>query len=426
MPPCQPLTSLSNIKVKSSPFSALKYADCKYVPGKGSRPRSAPVKPYEIDWIVAPVLLLSPLVGLAGSFFVPLVPKTFLFTFFLVFCCGMSITAGYHRLWSHKAYQATWPLQLFLAVFGAFSMEGSIRWWSRNHRAHHKFTDTTKDPYDVIKSFWWAHIGWMLVKQDLDEVGRADIGDLDKNPIVRWQHKYYVPLVLVGMFAPSLVAGHVWGDYLGGYLYAGIWRLVIVHHATFFVNSLAHYLGEQPYSNYHTSCDSIITAVVSFGEGYHNYHHEFPQDYRNGVKWYHYDPTKWLIKVCYYFGMAYDLRYVPDNEILKAKYQKKSQELNLLKGELSTSFPVWNHERVQKEIHADPSSAAKILLIIFGKVYDATQFSIEHPGGIEILRKFNGMDVTSQFKGEQDDYHIHSKFAITNLLPAMQVAEYEP
>lgn len=200
-------------------------------------------------------------------------------------------------------------------------MEGSGRWWCRNHRAHHKFTDTPKDPYNVRKSLFWAHLGWMLVKQDKSEVGVADISDLDKNKVLVLQHRFYPHLVVAGVILPTLIAGLGWGDWMGGYFYAVVCRLVYVHHSTFFVNSLAHYLGVQHYSDMHSAFDSFITALLSLGEGYHNYHHEFPQDYRNGIKWYHYDPTKWFITACYHLGLASNLKWIDENEIAKAKLQ---------------------------------------------------------------------------------------------------------
>ncbi|KJE96633.1 stearoyl-CoA desaturase, variant [Capsaspora owczarzaki ATCC 30864] len=303
-------------------LSSVPSNDQRYLPGKGMRPRTEPLPAAQFDWIVGSVLLITPFIAIWGIINVPLQTPTLIYTVLLYFASGLGITAGYHRLWSHKAYDAAWPLELFLALSGAAAMEGSGRWWCRNHRAHHKFTDTPKDPYNVRRSLLWAHIGWMLVKQNKNEVGYADITDLDENKILQWQHRNYPLLVLLcGVAVPWLTAGLLWGDWWGGYFYCVILRLVFIHHSTFFVNSLAHYLGNQPYSDMHTAFDSFITAVLSLGEGYHNYHHEFPQDYRNGIKWYHYDPTKWFIVACSYVGLAYNLKFIPKNEIDKAKLQ---------------------------------------------------------------------------------------------------------
>ena len=140
------------------------------------------------------------------------------------------ITAGYHRLWAHRSYNASKPLQYFLAVAGAGAVEGSIKWWSRGHRAHHRYTDTDLDPYNAHRGFWWAHVGWMIFKARR-KPGVADVSDLSKNEVIRWQHRWYVYLILgCGFVVPTVVAGLFWGDWLGGFVYAGAARLCFVHH----------------------------------------------------------------------------------------------------------------------------------------------------------------------------------------------------
>jgi len=144
----------------------------------------------------------------------------------------IGITAGYHRLWAHRSYNASRPLQYFLALCGAGAVQGSIRWWARGHRAHHRYTDTDLDPYNAHKGLLWSHIGWMLLKPRR-KPGVADISDLSKNDIVRWQHRYYLQLLLsMGIIVPTFVAGLGWGDWKGGYVYAGLLRLVFVHHVS--------------------------------------------------------------------------------------------------------------------------------------------------------------------------------------------------
>lgn len=238
--------------------------------------------------------------------------------------CFLGITAGYHRLWAHRSYNASKPLQYALAMVGAGAVEGSIRWWARGHRAHHRYTDTDLDPYNAHKGLLWSHIGWMVLKPRR-KPGVADVSDLSKNDIVKWQHRHYLKLVFImGIVFPTLVAGLGWGDWKGGYVYAALLRLVFVHHvsvgngwrtvrscllqSTFCVNSLAHWLGETPFDDKHTPRDHLVTALVTIGEGYHNFHHQFPMDYRNAIKWYQYDPTKWFIWVCQELGLASHLK----------------------------------------------------------------------------------------------------------------------
>ncbi|CAG8844750.1 3243_t:CDS:2, partial [Racocetra persica] len=126
----------------------------------------------------------------------------------------------------------------------------------------------------------------------------------------------------------------------GGFYYAAIARLVFVHHATFCVNSLAHYLGDKPFDDRHTPRDHFITAILSLGEGYHNFHHEFPMDYRNAIKFYQYDPTKWLIKFLSYLGFARHLKKFPDNEIKKGQLIMKQKKLDEEKKKLNWGVPL--------------------------------------------------------------------------------------
>jgi stearoyl-CoA desaturase (delta-9 desaturase) len=109
-------------------------------------------------------------------------------------------------------------------------VQGSIKWWSRGHRAHHRYTDTNLDPYSAHEGFWWAHVGWMIFKPRT-KIGVADISDLTRSKVVRWQHNNYLSLLLVmGLLFPMGVAGLGWGDWKGGFFFAGAARLLFVHH----------------------------------------------------------------------------------------------------------------------------------------------------------------------------------------------------
>lgn len=198
----------------------------------------------KLNYLHISILFGTPVLALYGILTTSCYWQTVVFSFLYYAFTGLGITAGYHRYWAHRAYDASLPVQIMLMLAGAGSVQGSIRWWCRDHRAHHRFTDTSKDPYNAKEGFFHSHLGWMLVKQDPKKIGRADIGDLNKDPIVRFQHKFYIPVALTMAFIlPSIIAGYFWGDYRGGFFFAGILRLVFVHHSTFFVNSLA-ILGE--------------------------------------------------------------------------------------------------------------------------------------------------------------------------------------
>lgn len=123
-------------------------------------------------------------------------------------------------------------MQYVLSLLGAGAVQGSIKWWCRGHRAHHRYTDTDLDPYNAHKGLLWSHVGWMLVKPRR-KPGVADISDLTRDPVVRWQHRNYLLLILVMAFVVPTLIPWLWGDARGGYVYAGVLRLVFVHHVSY-------------------------------------------------------------------------------------------------------------------------------------------------------------------------------------------------
>jgi len=226
-----------------------------------------------------------------------------------LFACGMSITAGYHRLWSHQTYQAHVAVRWVLAIFGAMALQNSILIWGSQHRRHHLYVDDIdKDPYSAKRGFWFSHMGWILRDYPSGHTTFTNAKDLQRDPIVMFQHRHYVPLVLLTNFGLTLLTGWLCGDVWGVFLLGGVLRLVVSHHFTFFINSLAHIWGNQPYTDRNTARDNGLLAVLTFGEGYHNYHHTFPSDYRNGPLWYNFDPSKWLIYTLSKLGLASSLR----------------------------------------------------------------------------------------------------------------------
>lgn len=193
---------------------------------------------------------------------------------------------------------------MFLALAGACSIQGSILTWTRDHRAHHRYVDTPKDPYNVKKGLLWSHIGWLLFKPDPKLLGHVDVSDLLNDEVVTWQHRNFAAISLSTSYAlPAVIAMVGWNDGWGGLLYAGILRAFLFQQSTSCVNSLAHHLGDQPYADTNSPRDHIFTSLLTFGEGYHNFHHEFPSDYRNGVRWFDYDPTKWCIALVSYASL---------------------------------------------------------------------------------------------------------------------------
>lgn len=227
--------------------------------------------------------------------------------------CEISITAGYHRLWSHRAYEAHWLVRLGLAIGGTFATQNSILHWASDHRIHHHHVDNNqKDPYSANRGFWYSHIGWMLRRYNINpNTHYNNCSDLKKDPVVMFQHRYYLPLVIATNLGIPLLLGIWHGDVIGMLLLAGVARLLISHHFTFFINSLAHIWGSQPYSDSNTSRDNAFLAFLTMGEGYHNYHHSFQRDYRNGIRWWQFDPTKWLIRSLAALRLAKNLYRTP-------------------------------------------------------------------------------------------------------------------
>jgi len=139
---------------------------------------------------------------------------------------------GYHRLWSHRSYIASWPLQLFLLAGGTSAVQGSCYWWARAHRSHHRHTDTDLDPYNANRGLLWTHIGWMIFKSTLRS-GPSDSTDLRKDPLLLFQHHHYFPLaVFFGYLLPTLIPGIFFNDWLGGLCFSGALRLTIAHHVS--------------------------------------------------------------------------------------------------------------------------------------------------------------------------------------------------
>ena len=266
-----------------------------------------------------PLLALVSVVFYSMTYGISWVEPLIFVAFYLA--CGLSITAGYHRLFSHRTHKAAWPMRLFYALFGAAAFQNSAIKWCSDHRRHHLKTDEEEDPYTVKKGFMWAHMGWVMVDQGEEIVEHVE--DLQADKILAWQDRHIFLIgFLVGIVLPGAVGYLALGGmhgFLGGMIYGGFLRVVVVHHATFLINSAAHTWGTQPYSTANTSRDSPILSFFTFGEGYHNFHHTFQADYRNGHKWYHWDPSKWWIKAASWFGMTKDLHKIPKKSIESQK-----------------------------------------------------------------------------------------------------------
>ncbi len=247
--------------------------------------------------------------------------------FYLV--SGISITAGYHRLFAHKTYSANPVVKLIFLLFGAAAFQNSVLKWGSDHRLHHTKVDTEEDPYCIKEGFFYAHMGWIFLKKNSD-IKTKYAKDFLSDKLVMWQHRFYIPIaVFVGIIFPAILGEVFFSSWIGGLALGGFARIVLVHHCTFFINSLCHCVGTTPYTDTNSAKDSWVMALFTFGEGYHNFHHYFQVDYRNGIRWYQFDPTKWLIWTLNKFGLAFRLKLTPDEKILTARMQMKVKELKL-------------------------------------------------------------------------------------------------
>ena len=248
-----------------------------------------------------------------------------MFAVMMVFC-GMSITAGYHRLWSHKTYEAHSSVRFLFALGGAFALQNDVLNWASDHRRHHQHVDNNdNDPYSAGRGFWFSHIGWILRRYDSAKNDFSNVKDLQRDPIVMWQHRNYLALVLIMNIGLPAFIGFLHGDIIAGLLLGGLLRLVLSQHATYFINSLAHMWGTRPYSDNSSARDNTLLALITYGEGYHNYHHTFQWDYRNGIRWWHFDPTKWLIRSLERAGLASGLKRCAPDKIERAKLERQFQ-----------------------------------------------------------------------------------------------------
>jgi stearoyl-CoA desaturase (Delta-9 desaturase) len=215
---------------------------------------------------------------------------------------GLGITAGYHRLYSHKSYSTNKLVEVFLLFFGTITSQNSVLSWSYDHRVHHAHTDTKKDPYSIKRGFLHAHMLWVFKKRSDRDFSK--IPDLVSNKLVLFQHKNYILIWTLGNSLTILIPGILFKDFFGAFVFVFLLRTFIMHQVTFFINSLAHTAGSRSHDEKGSAADNYLISFATFGEGYHNYHHTYPSDYRNGVRWYHFDPGKWFVYSLSKVGLA--------------------------------------------------------------------------------------------------------------------------
>ncbi|KOC64068.1 Stearoyl-CoA desaturase 5 [Habropoda laboriosa] len=230
---------------------------------------------------------------------------------------GLGITAGAHRLWAHKSYSAKIPLRIFLATLYCMAGQTHFYKWIRDHRTHHRYTETCADPHDATRGFFFSHIGWLMVKRHpaVKEYGsKIDMSDIAADPVIKFFDKYYeIIMVSLCFVLPILLPVHAWGETWFISVHAAFIRYVWSLHATFIVNSIAHMWGNRPRVK---PTENPAVSFFALGEGWHNYHHSFPWDYKAAeLGAYGLNATTGFIELMQYLGLAYDLR-TPRKELV--------------------------------------------------------------------------------------------------------------
>ncbi len=234
----------------------------------------------------------------------------------LYFARMFFITAGYHRYFAHRAYKLGRMMQFVMAFGGGTSMQKGALWWAGNHRQHHRFSDTDRDLHSPRHGFWWSHVGWILA----DRYARTpfeSIKDFAKFPELRWLNKnHLVPPLLLGGVCFALGG-------LNGFLTWFCLSTVLLWHGTFTINSLAHVIGRRRFETSDTSKNSLLLALLTMGEGWHNNHHHFPTTANQGFYWWQVDMSYYILKMLSWTGLARALRTPPPHVLARGRQTKR-------------------------------------------------------------------------------------------------------
>jgi stearoyl-CoA desaturase (delta-9 desaturase) len=239
------------------------------------------------------------------------------FTYFIRI---FGITGVYHRYFAHRSYRTSRPVQFLLACLGASALQKGPLWWASHHRNHHRYSDTPDDPHSPReKSFWWAHVGWILSDEYLD-TPIEKIRDYECYPELRWLERFHVlPGVLLA------VGCYVFGAFVGGWdgslatfftqpagwvhlVWGFVVSTVLCYHATFSINSLSHLIGTRRYATSDDSRNNLFLALITLGEGWHNNHHHFQSSANQGFFWWEIDISYYLIRTMGLLGLVWDIR----------------------------------------------------------------------------------------------------------------------
>lgn len=275
-----------------------------------------------IDWIGSIPFALMHLAGLAAFFF------DFNMTMFWLvlgsyYLRMFAITAGYHRYFSHRAFKTSRVFQFILAFLAQTSAQKGALWWASHHRHHHKFSDTDNDVHSPVKKgFWWSQVGWILCDKYY-ETNWKYIGDFAKYPELKWLNRYSLVPAVIYAVAIFLIWG--WAGLFWGFFFS----TMLLYHGTFAINTLTHMFGRVRYQSNDGSRNSMLLALITCGEGWHNNHHYYQATANQGWFWWEIDLSYYVLKLLSYFGLVWDLRKPPKHvkaKTIKAELQKNNAE----------------------------------------------------------------------------------------------------
>uniref|UniRef100_W5KA55 stearoyl-CoA 9-desaturase n=2 Tax=Astyanax mexicanus TaxID=7994 RepID=W5KA55_ASTMX len=289
--------------------------------------KAGPKPPMRIVWRNVVLMALLHIGALYGILLVPSAsPLTLLWTWACFLFSALGITAGVHRLWSHRSYKATLPLRLFLALGNSMAFQNDIYEWARDHRVHHKFSETDADPHNATRGFFFSHIGWLLVRKHPDVIekgSKLELSDLKADKVVMFQRRFYKSSVLLMCFAvPTVVPWLFWGESLWvSYFVPALLRYAVVLNASWLVNSAAHMWGNRPYDANINPRENRFVTLGAIGEGFHNYHHTFPYDYSTSEFGWKLNFTSCFIDTMCFLGLASDCKRAA-RSVVQARAQR--------------------------------------------------------------------------------------------------------
>jgi stearoyl-CoA desaturase (Delta-9 desaturase) len=242
-----------------------------------------------------------------------------------------AIGAGYHRYFSHRAYRTSRAFQFILAILSQSSAQKSVLWWAAKHRHHHLHSDTETDVHSPRhRGFIYSHLGWIFARVN-DKADLTKVADFACYPELMWLHRYeLMPPLLLGLL--SFIIGG-WSGLVVGYFLS----TVLVYHATFCINSLAHVRGGKRYVTGDDSRNNWLLALFTMGEGWHNNHHAYQSSVQQGFRWWEIDATFYILKALSQLGVVWDLK-VPPAAVRRNEHNLGSRVIERTAAQLARSF----------------------------------------------------------------------------------------